>query len=812
MLRELTIAVRRLTRRPTFTLPAIATLAVGIGATTAIFSMVHAVLLRPLPYPNADEIFTLRSVRVDGGWSSGRVAGADLGAIMSGAGSVMDVAGAVSATTFVIEGDDGRTRQVATRLVTERFFDLIGTPLAVGRAFATEPREGTFGSAVLSHAIWEQMYGSAADIVGRTLRFTAGPATIVGVAPPDFDVPAGTDVWLATTLSPTSETSMYEGYLRVRPGTHPDVLRDELESVAAGLVVDRPDRWAGRSLAVTSLIDALIGNLGAILLIVLAAAIVLLALGCVNVATLVLAREGAQTRELAIRKALGAGRGRVMGQLLTESLILSSVGAALGLLLAYASVRMLSALGARGLPRLDGVSFDVRVLAFAAAALITTTVLVGLLPVMRLGNQDVSGLVAAGSRFGMHGRRSRHLLSSIVITEIAMAVVLVSSAGWLVRSYASLSDTDPGFAAEGRLVFQSALLGSSYLPVQRIVHGSDGPAMIPDRTGGTPETWLRELTARLDEIDEIDAVGVGSASPFGPDPDAMVYVGLPDQSTDPTNERMSRLRSASPDFFSALGVRIVAGRSFSAGEPRSSVVVNEAFVREYLRGRDPLGASFAWGAPQVDFDNVQTIVGVVADVRYRSMSQPAEPTFYTLGYPSRGTVVVATSLSDPTPLIAAVRAAVETVDATIPVTIESLDVVVAAELARYRLGLLLMSSFAAISLMLAAIGIHGVVSHTAALRSEEFAIRLALGARPSNIARSVLGWGGRLWSVGVAGGLLVSYVAGRFAASRLYAVEAGDPAILGAAVGAVSLLTLTAYSISAIRSARAVPSEKLRAT
>lgn len=811
MLSHLIIAVRRLTRRPSFTLPAIATLAVGIGATTAIFGAVDGVILRPLPYPGANEIHTLRSARIDGGWSSGRVSSADLSAIESRINSVVAAAGVVSATTFVIEGDDGRSQQVATRLVTDGFFELIGAPMAIGRASAAEPREGSFGSAVLSFAVWDRMFGRDSAVVGRTIRFTAGPATVVAVAPPEFDVPPRTDVWLASVPGSSSETAMYEGYLRVRSGSDLDALREELASLGAELATELPERRSGRTFIATPLIDTLIGNFGTILLIVLGAAAVLLVLGCVNVATLVVAREGEQTREMAIRKALGATRRHIVGELFTESILLSVAGTGLGLLLAFAGVRSLSTIDAPGLPRLDQVTFDLRVFAFAAAVLVATAILIGALPIARLATTDVRSLLGSGSR--SRGPRSQYLLSGIVITEITIATALVASAGWLVRSYGTLVDIDPGFSSEGRLVFQSALLGSSYLPVQTIVHGPNGPAMMPDRSRGTPRLWLQELTGRLEGIGDINSVGVGSALPFGIDPDAMVSIAITDQPRGAGLEGVSRLRSASLDFLAALGVPLIAGREFAEDEPRESVIVNEAFVRAYLSEEDsPLTQSFAWGSPEVDFDNVQSIVGVVADVRYRSIAEPPEPTFYTLGYPSRGTVVVSTSRSDPSSLIPLVQGAVEAVDASIPVTIVPLEAIVSAEFVRYRAGLLFMALFAAASLVLAAIGIHGVVSHTMVVRSSEFAVRMALGAHPARIATSVLRLGAVLWLVGTGAGVTVAYMTGRLVASQLYYVDAWDLRALSIAIVSVTVLTLAAFSLSAVRVARVGPADVLRST
>jgi hypothetical protein len=466
-------------------------------------------------------------------------------------------------------------------------------------------------------------------------------------------------------------------------------------------------------------------------------------------------------------------------------------------------------LDAPGLPRLDQLAFDLRVFTFAAVALVTVSILVGVLPITRLATTDVRSLLGSGSH--TRGKRSQHLLSGIVITEITIATALVASAGWLVRSYGTLSDIDPGFTPEGRLVFQSALLGSSYLPVQTIVHGSDGPAMLPDRSGGTPRMWLQELETRLDLIGEVTAVGVGSALPFGLDPDAMVYVATADQPRGAPPEGASRMRSASPELFAALGIPLIAGRALGEDEPRESVIVNEAFVRAYVgEDENPLAQSFAWGTPDVDFDNVQTIVGVVADVHYRSMAEPPEPTFYTLGYPSRGTVVVSTARSDPSALIPLVESAVEAVDASIPVTIVSLEAIVSSELVRYRLGLLFMVLFAALSLVLAAIGIHGVVSHTMVVRSSEFAVRMALGAHPAGIAGSVLRWGAVLWLVGSVTGVAVAYLTGRLVASRLYYVEAWDLRALSIAMVLVTAVTLFAFSMSAGRVARVGPAEVLR--
>jgi predicted permease len=803
---ELGIALRRLARRPSFTLPAITTLAVGIGATTAIFSTVNAALLKPLPYPEAENIYALSSARSDGGWSNGFVSNAELTAILGNAPSVTAAAGMSGGEgTDVLVMDDGRNRRVIVRVVTDGFFNLAGLPLAMGRATAIEGDEGSYGAVVLSYQIWEQVYGSDPNIVGETLRFPAASATIVGVASPEFDLPAGTDLWEIFAPSATADTKSYMGFVRLSAGSTVEVLRDELGAVMAtrvegGLVE------AGSTFAVTPLVDSIVGDLGPLLWIMLAAATVLLVLGCANVAALILARGGARIREVAVRKALGASRGRISRQMFTEALLLSAFGTALGLLLAVGGLRVLSVLSVESLPRLDRVPFDLNVLTAAVVTMVATALAVGLLPRARVARLDVRALLGQGSPAAPGGRGSWSVLSGLVVAEIAMAVLLVTSAGWLVRSYANLYETDPGFIPESRLVFQTMLVGSSYMPVERLVHSDNyGIGLVPRAGGGTPQAWLRELEARLAELDEFRAVGMGSVAPFRTESPAVVYAAVPGRDYDPSAPDLARVRFATPDFFQALGVRFLVGRAFSDADPQTAVVVNQAFVRAYLAGASPLGVTFETGGDPAELTTEYTILGVVADVRYSSLREPDAPAFYLRDYLPTQHVVVSTSLSDPTSLVPAVREALDAVAPGIPVNIEPLSRRMSSELARHFLGSLLMGLFAGGSLLLAGIGIHGVVGHGTSLRSKEFAVRIAVGASPSNIAGSVLRRGAALWTLGIGIGLTLAYVGGRIGAGWLYQVEAADPLILAAAVSAVSVLTLTAFFFAAVRGSQVQP-------
>ena len=801
--RDLHHAIRRLARRPSFTLPAVATLTIGVGATTSIFSAINAALLRPLPYPEAEDIYKLGTASVDGGWTPGTTTVAEMAAIKSGAPSVVEVAGAGSSRD-VIRTSAGEHRQVSLQTVTDGFFDVAGLPMELGSGSAIEALDGSFGAAVISYRTWDELFGRDPDIVGKTLQLAAGPATIVGVTASAFDLPAGTEVWLVDRLAPTSPV-VFNGYLRALHGTGPERLRSELSAVMASRVDEGLDP-GGNAFVVTPFLDTVVGDLRPILWIAMAAAAMVLALGCVNVASLMLARGGAQTREFAIRRAMGAGGGRIGRELLAEALLVSASGTVLGLLLACGGLKLLSGISLRGLPRLDDATIDANVLLAAVGVLFVAAVLVALLPLWRLLRLDVRALLGDHSRPGAGERASGRLLSGIVVAETALAIVLVTSAGWLVRSYANLTETDPGFASESRLVFRTALLGSSYMPIARIGHSTHGTYMVPDTSGGTPETWLRDLTVQLAELEEVRAVGLSSNVPFRTEGEGSLYVLVPGG-----EPGLARYRAASPDFFEALGVRLAEGRAFTDSDPETSVVVNEAFVRSYLGGRDPLGVTFVFGGEVADLDRERTIIGVAADVRYASLREPEAPAFYVRQYPATGFVVVSTSMADPTPLIPRVRDAVSAVDPGVPVTIEPIEDIMSAELARHRLGLWLMSLFAVASLLLAGTGIHGVVGYNTSLRSSEFGVRIAVGARPSAIAWSILVKGVALLVWGLLLGVLLAYFAGRLGSAWLYQVRAFDPLILTIAVFAVSTLTLVAFSIAALRGSRVEPGRVLKA-
>jgi putative ABC transport system permease protein len=803
------ILLRQLANQRTFAITTIATLAVGIGATTAIFSTVNATLLRPLPYPQADDIYELRGPYVDGRTSTGRLTGAYVAGVNEGAPSVVRAV-ALSDQEQVLVSPDGDNRQVLLNAVTEGFFELFGLPMANGRSFTPEDHQS--GAIVISHALWTTRFGRDPEIVGRTLDLTMGSLPIVGVAPAGFDVPTGTDAWFSFSVPPTALAHNYESFLRARPGTDPSALQDELDAVMAGLIRQYPQAATGRAFVVTPLVTSMIGDLGSILLIVLGGAVALLLVGAVNVATLMLARGAGRTKDVAVRTALGASPWSVARRFFAEALLLAAAGTILGLALAWLGIRALHTVGGAALPRLDAIPFDTRVLVFAGIMLLTTTVLTGLLPAALLTRPDIQGLLNETGRSNTRTRGSRRVLGGLVVAEIALAIALVSGAGLMVRSYVNVTRTRLGFEPEGRLVFTALLNGTRWTPPPVIIQGPDGrPMLDPNQPASeSPAMWFEQVSDRLLASGQVEAVGAGRTLPLRAEFDGTPYVAANEASYDPDRKEAARQRIVGHTFFEAMGMRLLAGRGFAPHESGPLAIVNEAFARTLYPGQDPVNKSFSIGFPEVNFDFEIPIIGVVEDAKYASPVLAAVPEFFVPSLGSRMLVVVKTTLDDPTPLIPMVRDEVAAVDPAVPVTVEPLSDIVATRLIRNRIGLVLMVLFAAMSLALAGIGIYGVLSHLTEGRRTELATRAAFGAAPSDVGGLVVREGSTLAAIGAGIGLALAYLGGRLAASRLFEVREFDPPMMGLAVTAVLGVTVIAFLLPAFKAARLSPSEGMR--
>src|SRR5688572_29803279 len=796
IVQDLRFTVRTLRRAPAFALAAIATLAIGIAATTAIFSTVNAALLKPLPYPNADDLYSLRTALTDGRVTTGMLAPVEIIRLNDPALSIARAAALIPNDVTLLQ-NDGTPVKTRAFGVSEGFFELFGLPMTLGGFASGPPANNAPPTIVVSYRVWQDMFGGTPDVIGRRVLFRSVTAIVSGVAPRDFDTPPGANFWFQIPLDPKGINHSFEGFMRLKPGTNIERARSEMASVMASVGRDFPESGGTvRVYVVRSLVESIVGELGPILIVVLSATGVLLVLACVNVTNLLLARGAARAREMAVRVALGAGRGRIVRQLLTESILLSAIGAVVGVFGAWVFVRLLLTLGASQLPRLDAVAFDGRVLLFALAALVVSGVLVGFAPALRLAATNVSTLMNESGRSGSAGRGTAHWLNAMTMAEVALAVTLVAGAGWLVRSFDNLRTTDPGFAADGRLLFDAATMGPRFPDNASVVTAFNG---LLDRLRGLPG---------------ITAAGSTFNFPLRPGPENALLVHF--DGDDATRTFNTRQRIVSPGFFAAMGVKLIAGRDFHVDDRQGSppvAIINRSFARRYLNDRDPLTVRFTAGYPTINPKVVWQIVGVVDDIRQRSLATAPEPAYYTTtgqGTPRRQAVVVHAPGGDSAALRAAIRDEARKVDPQMPVDIERAFDIVAAGLSRQRLGMTLMLGFGIAAVALAAVGVYGVIAYGAAQRRNEMAIRLALGATPGTVFRLTLKQGRAVGIVGAAIGLAVAYGSGRLISSWLYEVRASDPVILVAATMLVSGIALVATIIPAYRATRIDPSLVLR--
>ena len=810
LLQDLRFALRSYRRSPAFPLAAIATLSLGIGATTAIFSTLNAVLLKPLPYPQAENLYSIRTALTDGRVTTGMLSNAEVSRLIGTTSSIVRAAGMLSADLTLLH-DDGTPEHVRIYGVTEGFFEVFGLPMTLG-GFTHEnhlppppPPAQQPGAppgpppappvVVISYRVWQSLYHGDPNIVGKPIRFAEVATRIAGVAPREFETPKDTDFWFSQQLGKDDPNHFLEGFMRLKPGATLEQANAEMAPIMRQLAIDFPKSDLNRVYVTRSVVAQVVGDLGPILIIVMSATGLLLLLGCVNVANLLLARGAARGREIAVRVAIGAPRGRIVRQLLTESMLLSCFGAVLGVLLAFAGVRALLALGASKLPRLDAIPFDGRVLLFSLAALLVSGLLIGFAPALRLAATDVRALMNESTRSATGGRGTSRWLSAMTIVEVALAIVLVAGAGWLVRGFANLRSTDLGFVPDKRLLFDASFLGAKY----------PNPASV--------ETASRTLMERIAALPGVTAVGATSNFPMRNTLEASLLAQLHGQPLDPQHPIGTRARAVSPGYFQATGTRLLQGRDFGPDDRRNTqpvAIVNRTFVKRYLAGRDPIGVQFAAGYPTPDPRNEVTVVGVVDDIRQKAVADEAEPAYYQplmqLGGLRRQTVVIATATDDVTGLQSTVRNEVRRIDPQIAVEFERVSDLVAGTLRRQELGMTLMLIFGASAILLAAVGIYGVVAYAVSQRKGEMATRLALGATPGTVFALVMKQGALLALVGTAIGLAVAYLSGRIVASQIYAIRASDPLMLGAAIVLVAGITGVATMIPAWRASRLAPS------
>jgi predicted permease len=809
-LQDVRVALRAFRRAPTFALTAVATLALGIGATTAIFSSLSAVLLKPLPYPDAQDLYSLRTALTDGRVTTGLLSGGEIFRLNDSKQSIERAAG-FQPGDLTLVADDGTPTHMKVYAVTEGFFELFGLPMTRGGLQhddftpfqppppGAQPQPGPLPRVVISVRLWKNLYNNDSGVVGKPIRFAEFSSTVAGVAPADFDIPHGADMWFAQRTPFNDVNHGQEGFMRLKRNVTIERAKGEMATVMAGLARDFPAADRNRIYVPRPMVDAIVGDLGPILIIVMSATGLLLLLACVNVANLLLARGAARAREMAVRAALGAGSARLVRQLLTESLVLAAAGTILGLGLAALGLRALLALGASKLPRLDAVPFDGRVLLFSLAILVVSGAIIGLAPAVRLLRSDMKTMMNDSSRSASAGRGTARWLSAMTVTEVALAIMLLAGAGWLVRGFSNLRNADAGFVPAGRLLFDVSFLGPRYPNPDAVRQGH------------------LDLLAAVRGVSGVANVGLASAYPMRGTLEASLLMQFHGEPFDAANPPGTRQRLASPGLFAAMGTKVTQGRDFGSQDVQNAApvaIVNRVFVQRYLKGRDPIGVQFSAGYPEPDPRNEVTIVGVIDDVRQKSLAEPAEPAFYVplTQFPlRRATAVVSASRGDPRLLERAIRTEVRKLNPAMALDFELASDVVGATLRRQELGMTLMLIFGGIAIVLAAVGIYGVVSYAGSLRSDEMATRLALGASPRSLFWLVMKQGGTLGLFGAGIGVSLAYFSGRLVSNRVYAIRASDPLMLASAIVLIAVITIVATTIPAVRAARLSPARVLRA-
>ncbi len=807
ILQDLRFAFRRLRRTPGFTLVAVLTLALGIGANTAIFSVVNAALLRPLPYPDAQRIVRLFATR---GGGFGTVSPPDFTDWREQAGVFTGVAAINSADDFTLTGS-GSPERVLGAQVTADFFSVLESSPAIGRGFT--PSEEVVGQnrvAILSYPLWQQRFGGRPDIVGQPIEMDRVRYTVVGVMPRGFEYPQGARLW--TPLAFTTEdltTQRGAHYLdviaRLRPGVSLEQAQAAMGAVAERLSGQYPRTNKEWSATAVPMRDALVGDVRPALLILLGAVGLVLLIACVNVANLLLARSMTRARELAIRTALGAGRSAIVRGILSESMVLAVLGGAAGLVVATWATSALIALQPDALRGLGTVSIDGTVLCFTIVLVLITGFIFGLLPAVQASRlTDVSGRLKEGSRSATGGREWWRARGALVGVEMALAVMLLAGAGLLIRSFVRLVQTDPGFRTEHVLTFNLSLPDASYpkpeqsdafysrlLTDVRAIPGVEGASGIfgMPLTGFSYQISVYILDGRLLSSDEQDAL----ASP--------------------------QIRIIAPDYFDVLGIRTLRGRPITevdnAAAPRA-VVVNEAAARLYWPGEDPVGREITVGT-SLGLGRGRaggTVVGVVADTKDFGPGEATKPQIFLSHSQMPVTfmsVVVRTASPNSEALLSSIRERLRAIDPNVPIyQARTIDQLMGESVAKPRFYMLLLGTFALCALLLAAIGIYGVMAYVVGQRTHEIGVRMALGARGNQVLREVVARGMRPAIVGLAAGLAGALALTGVLSKLLYGVSATDPITFAGVALVLVAVALLANWIPARRASRVDPAIALR--
>ena len=797
---DLRYAFRMLRRQPGFTAVAVLTLALGIGATTAVFTIVNALLLRPLPFADPDRLLLLLNGR--NGRISTSYSPANYRDVTSG-GGVFSGAAAFDVSSMNLTGQ-GDPQRVRGATVTGAFFSVLGVTPRVGRTLQNADVDSARQVIVLSERMWRGQFGGRTGVIGTVVRLDGKPFEIVGVAPPELTFPDNPDFWRPLVFTPhqVSDSQRGANWINVIARLRPDVTLAQANS-AMGLVADRlagefPRTNAGKMMSATPLHERMVHPIRPALLVLLGAVSLVLLIACVNVANLLLARAYARTREVAVRAAMGAGRIRLVLQFLIESLVLGVFGAAGGLAVAWSGTRALVALAPPGISRFASIGIDLRVLAFAAAIAITTSVLFGLVPAVAVtGGRFASAIGSAGR--GSVGSSGTRVRKALVMCEMALAVVLLVGAGLLMRSYQRLSGVDPGFSADRVLTFHLSLPEEKY---------ASGASVAEFMT-----TYVQRLAGSPGVENEAAVFGLPLDSDFSAS-SSFTRRGEADSANAPT----AGIRVVTPGYFGTLKVPLRAGRTFTEHDDATGaevVVINEECARRYWPNENPIGQDVHLGVRLVGGvrSGQKTIVGIVGDVKYGGLDLTAPPEIYMpyAQHPVDGLTIAVRTKGETMAIAPTARAELAALDRELPLAdVHTMADLVGQSIAGRRFTMMLLAAFAAVAVLLAAIGVYGVLAYVVSQRTQEIGVRLAVGAAPADVVRLFVREGAILAIAGLVAGLGGAVAAARALTTLLFGVTSTDPITFASVAGALTLVALLASYIPARRAARVDPMTALR--
>lgn len=756
---------RMLLKNPGLTIAAILTLSIGIGANSVIFSGVNAILLRPLPYQHPDQLVMIWEKQPRLNIQEGKVSYPDFLDWKRQSQLTQNMA-MFSSWGFTLTGV-AEPEHLKGAVVSADFFPVLKVKPELGRTFLSEEDQpGAGPSVVLSHKLWQQRFAANRNVIGQPVTLNDKGYTVIGVMPADFEFVPLKDVGIWAPIGAVAGNDVIEnrGYrvnnqviARLKNGVTPQQAQAEIVSVARRLEEQYPDTNAGVSASVIGLHEQIVGNVRTVLLIIFAAVTSVLLIACVNIANLLLARSAVRNTEMAVRVALGASRGRIIRQLLTESVLLALIGGTIGLLIAFLGTKLWIVISPESIPRVGETSLDLRVLAFTFGLSTLTGILFGLAPALQASKPNLNETLKSSTR-GSTANRNR-LRSLLVVSEVALALTLLVVAGLLIRSFLRLQQVEPGFNSKNVLTMQIALPQPRYPGEEQQV------------------SFFQQLLQRIEALPSVESAGTVNSLPLSGQGAGISFqiAGAPPAA--PGEQLNTQYRIASPNYFSAMSIPLLRGRVFTERDDLKApgaVIINQAMARRYFPHEDPLGKRIGFGGGPFWCE----VIGVVGDVRHYKLASEPQPEAYLSSFqdPWRYMTLVIRTTNNSNSIIGQVRTEILAVDKDQPVyNIRPMEEVLSNSVAQPRFNLWLLGIFAVVALLLAVVGIYGVMSYLVVQRSREIGVRLALGADPKQILKLVVGQGMILTLLGVVVGLVAAFALTRTMSSLLYGVTATDP-------------------------------------